>query len=166
MPTYKNTMHNLKNPKLVFILIASIALDLGSKHFMSGWLKFGDSKPVIPGFFQFTLVHNRGAAFGVGSGWSTPIFLLFSVVALIVVLYLFWSLKPNEKLTAIGLSMILGGAFGNIFDRIRMGYVVDFLDVYVKNHHWPVFNIADSLITVGAVLMGIEMLVLSKKHKQ
>lgn len=150
-------MHNLKNPKLLIIFLISIGLDTWSKHFMSGWLKLGESKPVIAGFFQFTLVHNKGAAFGVGSGWSTPFFLLFSVIALVVVCTLFYQLKPHEKLSAIGLSMILGGAFGNIIDRIRLGYVVDFLDVFVKNHHWPVFNLADAWITIGAVLLGIEI---------
>ena len=78
-------------------------------------------------------------------------------MALVVVAVLFYQLKPHEKLSAIGLSLILGGAFGNIIDRIRFGYVVDFLDVYVKNHHWPVFNIADSAITIGAVLLGINL---------
>ncbi len=150
-------MHNLKNPKLLLIFVVSIALDMWSKSFMAKWLSMGQSKPVIPGFFQFTLVHNKGAAFGVGSGWSTPFFLLFSVVALGIVCTLFFQLKPHEKLSAIGLSMILGGAFGNIIDRIRLGYVVDFLDVYVKTHHWPVFNLADAWITIGAVLLGIEI---------
>lgn len=156
-------MHNLKNPKLILVFIISVVLDMGSKYFMAGWLPLGQSKPVIPGFFQFTLVHNRGAAFGVGSNWSTPFFLIFSVVALGVVCSLFFQLKPHEKLSAYALAMILGGAFGNIVDRIRLGYVVDFLDVYVQTHHWPVFNIADSFITVGAVLLGIEIFFLNKE---
>lgn len=158
-------MTHLKNPLIVIIFIVSLALDLGSKHFMSGWLKFGQSISVIPGFFQFTLVHNRGAAFGIGSNWSTPIFLIFSFVALIVVVSLLFQLKPHEKLSAIALAMIVGGAVGNIFDRIRLGYVVDFLDVYIQNHHWPVFNIADSLITVGAVLLGLDMIKQGKKSQ-
>jgi signal peptidase II len=157
-------MHNLKNSKLILILVLTIALDMWSKKFMSSWLRLGQSKPVIPGLFQFTLVHNRGAAFGVGSTWSTPFFLLFSVIALIVVASLFYQLKPHEKLSAIGLSMILGGAFGNIVDRIRLGYVVDFLDVFIATHHWPVFNLADSAITVGAVFLGIEILFCKQKQ--
>jgi len=159
-------MHNLKNRSLILIFLVTLALDAWSKKFMSEWLSLGQSKSVIPGFFQFTLVHNRGAAFGVGSSWNVPVFLLFSVVALTVVMVLFYQLKPHEKLSAIGLSMILGGAFGNIIDRIRLGYVVDFLDVFVGKHHWPVFNIADSAITVGAVLLGIEILILDKKNKK
>jgi signal peptidase II len=150
-------MHNIKNPKLILVFLISLGLDMWSKQFMSGWLKLGQSKPVIPGFFSFTLVHNKGAAFGVGSSWALPVFLIFSVVALIVVSVLFYQLKAHEKLSAYGLAMILGGAFGNVVDRIRLGYVVDFLDVYVKNYHWPVFNIADTTITVGAVLLGIEI---------
>jgi signal peptidase II len=158
-------MQNLKNRKLILIFLLTVGFDAWTKHFFSGWLALGQSKSVIPGFFQFTLVHNRGAAFGVGSNWSVPIFLLFSIVALVVVATLFYQLKPHEKLSAFGLSLILGGAFGNIIDRIRFGYVVDFLDVYIKNHHWPVFNIADSAITVGAVLLGIEIIFLNKKAK-
>ena len=156
-------MNNLKNRKLILIFLACVGLDMWSKKYMAGWLALGQTKSVIPGFFQFTLVHNKGAAFGVGSGWSTPFFLLFSVVAIVIVAIMFYQLKAHEKLSAIGLAMILGGAFGNIVDRIRLGYVVDFLDVYVKNHHWPVFNVADSVITIGAVLLGIEILFLSKK---
>ncbi|MEZ4846926.1 MAG: signal peptidase II [Bdellovibrionota bacterium] len=155
-------MHNIKNPKLILIFLASIGLDMWSKKFMASWLKLGQSEPVIPGFFSFTLVHNKGAAFGVGSSWSVPVFLLFSVVALAVVSVLFYQLKPHEKLSAYGLSMILGGAFGNIVDRIRLGYVVDFLDVYVKTHHWPVFNLADTWITIGAVLLGVEIFFCNK----
>ena len=154
-----------KNPIFILTFILSVALDLGTKKFFSDWLRLGQSVDIIPGFFSFTLVHNRGAAFGIGTGWSTPIFLLFSLLALVVVVTLFFQLKPHEKLSAFGLSMILGGAFGNIFDRIRLGYVVDFLHVYVKDYHWPVFNAADSLITVGAVLLGIEMLRSPKEKK-
>jgi signal peptidase II len=158
-------MHNIKNPKLILIFLVSLGLDIWSKKFMVAWLKLGQSKPVIPGFFQFTLVHNKGAAFGVGSNWSVPVFLIFSVIALVVVCVLFYQLKAHEKLSSYGLAMILGGAFGNIVDRIRLGYVVDFLDVYVKTHHWPVFNIADSAITVGAVLLGIDILFMNKDSK-
>lgn len=156
-------MHNLKNRLYLLIFLFTLLLDAWSKEWMSKWLAFGQSKSVISGFFQFTLVHNKGAAFGVGSSWSVPVFLAFSVIALIVVMVLFYQLKPHEKLSGIGLAMILGGAFGNIVDRIRLGYVVDFLDVYVKHYHWPVFNIADSAITIGAVLLGIEILFLDKK---
>jgi signal peptidase II len=156
-------MKHIKNPWMTILFLSSLALDLSSKHFMSTWLKWGQSKSVISGFFQFTLVHNRGAAFGVGSGWSTPYFLGGSAVALLVVLYMFWKLEDREKLSAIGLAMILAGAVGNIIDRVRLGYVIDFLDVYYKTHHWPVFNIADSLITVGAVFLAIEMFFAGKK---
>lgn len=148
-------MRNVKNTKLILIFFLTVALDMWSKKYMSTWLQWGQSKSVIPGFFQFTLGHNRGAAFGIGSNWSVPFFLFFSVIALVVVVVLFYQLKPHEKLSAIGLSMILGGAVGNILNRIQLGYVVDFLDVYVKNHHWPTFNLADTAITIGAVLLLI-----------
>lgn len=142
-------------PYLVLFLVL-LGLDLGSKAYFSDWLRLGQSKPVIKGFFNFTLVHNKGAAFGIGSDWSTPFFLATTFLAMAVVIYLLKTIKPHEVLARWGLVMILSGAMGNVIDRIRLGYVVDFLDVYYKNNHWPVFNIADSVITVGAILFALD----------
>jgi signal peptidase II len=126
--------------------------------------KGGPSIPIIPGFFQLTLVHNTGAAFGVGNRWSTTFFVLTSLAALGVIIYLFVRLKPSERFSKRGLILIMSGAIGILVDRIRFGYVVDFLDAYVGKLHWPAFNVADAAITVGAVLYAIDLLWPSKER--
>ena len=131
---------------------------------MANWLTLGPSKPILPGFFSFTLVYNHGTAFGVGSTWPAPLFMVFSAVALIVVFSLLFHLKPHEKLSRYGLSMILGGALGNIINRLYLGYVVDFLDIYINAHHWPSFNLADCFITVGAIFIGLDMIQTKQKN--
>jgi signal peptidase II len=135
-----------------------VVLDLASKHWASASLPFGRPIPVIPGFFQLTLVHNTGAAFGVGRAWSMPFFVVASLVALGVVGYLFHRLDSSEKGSLWGLVLILSGAIGNLVDRIRFGYVVDFLDVFVGAYHWPAFNVADAAITMGAGLFALDLL--------
>ncbi|MEZ4705349.1 MAG: signal peptidase II [Bdellovibrionota bacterium] len=143
--------------------VGLLALDLWTKSLISEHFRLGQSKPVIDGFLQLTLVHNYGAAFGIGQKWSTLAFMGISVVATSVVVYLFLQLKAWEKLSAWGLTFILAGALGNIVDRIRLGYVVDFVDVYYKTYHWYVFNIADSCITIGAILFGIDVFFIQPK---
>lgn len=139
-------------PLFVLILI----LDIVTKNYFARNYQLGESHPIIDGFFNFTLVHNRGAAFGMGSQWSQPFFLVTTFLALGVVLYLLKQNQKHETLARVGLVMIIAGAVGNVIDRISLGYVIDFLDVYVKNYHWPVFNIADSAISVGAVLFILD----------
>jgi signal peptidase II len=119
---------------------------------------------VIPDLFQLTLVHNTGAAFGVGRAWSIPFFVIASLVALGVVGYLFHRLDESEKGSLWGLVLILSGAVGNLVDRIRFGYVVDFLDLFVGTRHWPAFNVADAAITVGAILFALDLLRSKKKE--
>lgn len=143
---------------MAFVLVVLTIGDLWSKHWMSGFLALGESKSVIPGFFQLTLVHNTGAAFGIGAKWSTPFFVVSSLIAMAVVSYIFFRLKPGEELSRWGLVLIMSGALGNLIDRLRFGYVVDFLDVFVGKYHWPAFNVADSAITVGAVLFAIDLI--------
>ncbi|MCB1197598.1 MAG: signal peptidase II, partial [Deltaproteobacteria bacterium] len=135
---------------------ALLGFDLGSKAYFSQKLRLGESIDVIKGLFSFTLVHNKGAAFGIGSDWSTPFFLGTTFAAMAVVIYLFKTIKSHEVLSRWGLVMILSGALGNVIDRLRLGYVIDFLDVYYQSHHWPVFNIADSAITIGAILFALD----------
>ena len=112
----------------------------------------------VTGFFNLVLVFNRGAAFSFlagAAGWQTPVLALFAVIACVVVG--FFILKtPEKRLQCIGLASILGGALGNLIDRLRFGHVVDFLDFHALGWHWPAFNVADSAITVGAALLIIE----------
>jgi signal peptidase II len=116
-----------------------------------------DPVAIIPSF-NLTLMHNQGAAFSFLSdagGWQRWFFTALASVVSIAIIIWITRLKPEEKMTALSLALILGGALGNLIDRVRFGYVVDFIDVYYNTSHWPAFNIADSAISVGAVIMII-----------
>jgi signal peptidase II len=108
---------------------------------------------VIPGFFRLVVVRNTGATFGLGSGLG-PILLALNAVAILVLVWVFWRCRPGQWLRATCLTLILAGAFGNLYDRIRFGWVRDFLDVYVGDHHWPPFNVADACIVVGVLVLA------------
>lgn len=129
---------------------------------LTKWLVLADFAPgerrEITGFFNLVLVFNKGAAFSFladAQGWQTPLLLVFAVIASIVVSVLLVR-SPDKRLFAAGLSLILGGAVGNVIDRLRFGHVVDFVDLHAGGWHWPAFNVADSAITVGAVLLIID----------
>jgi signal peptidase II len=117
---------------------------------------------VIPDFFRITHTENTGAAFSLfadsPSHWKTAMLISFSVVAMIVVSVLLWKQSRALTMTGIALSLILGGAVGNLWDRVASGRVVDFLLFYVKSYQWPVFNLADSAIVVGASLLVLEII--------
>lgn len=110
-------------------------------------------------FLNFTLVYNRGAAFGFlndAAGWQNLFFIGVALVACVVIIFLLYRLEPVQGMVALGLTLILGGAVGNLIDRVLHGHVVDFIDVYYGSWHWPAFNIADSAITIGAVLLILD----------
>jgi len=119
--------------------------------------------PVIPGLFQLVQVKNRGIAFGLFADSSSPLtfgfMILLAAAALGLVGYLLFKSKPSSRLAGIGLALILGGAFGNLLDRVARGHVVDFLDVYVGPYHWPAFNVADSAIVIGAGMLLLDLFV-------
>jgi signal peptidase II len=132
-----------------------IIFDQLSKWLMSTWLSLHETVAVLP-FFNFTLAHNRGAAFSFLSsagGWQRWffVFLALGVSAVLIV----WLKKLNQqaRLEAASLASILGGAIGNVIDRLYHGYVIDFIDIFYGSYHWPAFNIADSAICIGAVLL-------------
>jgi len=141
---------------------AVLVLDQATKALVLKHLPLGDSIPVIPGFFDLTHVHNPGGAFGFLSGMSAEIrgllFVAVSLLAVGLILYFYWQTPVRQRLLAVGLSLIFGGAVGNLVDRIRFGIVVDFLDLYAGELHWPAFNIADSAITVGVLIFGYHIL--------
>jgi signal peptidase II len=147
----------LKKDNILFIFIAFviIILDQASKFIISGSIRFYDSIPVIDGFFNLVHVRNRGMAFGLMNRPDAGIsqYFLIAVTIIAVLLIIIWSfkLKHGERGLLFGLSLILGGAVGNLIDRIRLKEVIDFLDVYMGSYHWPAFNVADSAITVGAI---------------
>jgi signal peptidase II len=112
----------------------------------------------VTGFFNMVLVYNKGAAFSFLSdaqGWQTPLLIVFALVAIGIVGTLLVR-SPGRQLFCTGLGLILGGALGNLIDRLRFGQVVDFLDFHAAGWHWPAFNVADSAITVGALLLILE----------
>ena len=144
------------------IAVLVVLLDRLSKWLVAGRITLHDSISVLPGFFRLTHVQNSGAAFGLfaesSSEWKVAILILFSILALAVVSALLWKNSHSMTVTGVGLALILGGAVGNLWDRLLTGRVVDFLDFYLGSYHWPAFNIADSAIVVGALLLVGEIL--------
>jgi signal peptidase II len=139
------------------VAAAVVAVDRATKWLMIDWLRVGESVPVT-GFFNLVLVYNRGAAFSFlagAPGWQTA---FFSAIALAASAVISWMLlrAPQRRLQASGLALVLGGALGNLWDRLQWGAVADFLDLHAFGWHWPAFNAADSAITVGAALLIAE----------
>ena len=136
------------------ISVIVIALDLVTKHLIQQHFVFGDLHSVTS-FFDLVRYHNEGSAFGFlndAGGWQKWFFNGISIVASVVIIYLLKK-HTNEKLFCAGLALVLGGAIGNLYDRITLGYVVDFLNFHLNNHYWPAFNVADSAICVGVGLL-------------
>jgi len=144
------------------IAFAVLLLDRISKRLVSRDISLHDSITVIKHIFYITHVENRGAAFGLfndsPSQWKIALLVLLSVVALVIVSALLWKSSHAMTASAVGLSLILGGALGNLWDRLLSGRVVDFLLVYIGSYQWPAFNVADSAIVVGAGLLVFEIL--------
>src|ERR1700681_3576523 len=153
---------NLARSIYLLIAIVVVLLDRWTKHLVSQRIRLYAHIQVIPGFFRLTHTENTGAAFSLFADstapWKTGLLIAFSVIALIVVSALLWKNHHAHIATGVGLSLIMGGALGNLWDRLTRGRVVDFLLVYVKQYQWPVFNLADSGIVVGAGLLIIEIL--------
>lgn len=149
----------MKSHLKLFLPLAAgvLVLDQVSKAVVSATLKMHEIRPLIHGLLNVTRVHNTGVAFGLLAGQSSPLrtvfFLAVSLVAMGVVLWMFYRLPPGQKVELVALSLILGGALGNVFDRVRLGEVVDFIDVYYQSYHWPAFNVADSAISIGVILL-------------
>jgi len=150
--------------RIVYFLIALIVvlLDRWSKHIVAQRIALYSHIQIIPGFFQLTHTENTGAAFSLFADspapWKTAMLIAFSGIALMVVSLLLWKNHHAHLVTGIGLSLIMGGALGNLWDRVARGRVVDFLLLYYKRYQWPVFNLADSAIVIGAGLLVLEIL--------
>jgi len=145
-----------------------VVLDRWTKHLVATRIAIYSHIQIIPGLFRITHTENAGAAFSLFADssfhWRTAMLIGFSLIAMIVVSYLLWKQSRALTLTGTALSLILGGAIGNLWDRVASGRVVDFLDVYHKSYHWPVFNMADSAIVVGASLLVLEILFVRPKN--
>lgn len=153
------------------ILIAGmvVVLDRMTKWAVSQRINLHDSVDVVPGIFRLTHVQNQGAAFGLFSDspseFKVTMLILFSIAALAVVSTLLWKNGNAMNTTAIALSLVFGGALGNLWDRVANGRVIDFLDFYVGSHHWPAFNVADSAIVIGALLLLSEIFMAPQEEK-
>ncbi len=142
----------------LWLAAAIVVVDQLSKFAILRSLSFGERIAVVPGLFDLTLVYNRGAAFSFlagASGWQRWFFTGLGIAAAIFIVWLL-ARHGSQRLFAFALSLILGGAIGNVIDRVVHGQVVDFLLVYWQRWHWPAFNVADSAITVGAALLIVD----------
>ncbi|MFZ5659476.1 MAG: signal peptidase II [Pseudomonadota bacterium] len=145
--------------RYLWLSVAVVVFDQLSKWWAVSELALGESRVLIPHFFNLTLVHNYGAAFGMlaqAGGWQRFLFGGIAALAAAVITAILRRLRPGAGWVAVALGLILGGAIGNLIDRIYLGYVIDFADVYWRTHHWPAFNLADSAITIGAVMLVID----------
>lgn len=155
---------------ILFTTIAAFGLifDQITKLYIDRTMQLFQSIPVLDNFFHITYVRNRGAAFSFLShaSWRLPFFIGVSLIAVIVIIIAYNKLRDDQKLAQVSLAMIFSGAVGNLIDRIRLGEVIDFLDAHWYQHHWPAFNVADSLICVGVFLLAFDMLREEKRLKQ
>jgi len=137
---------------------AVVALDRLTKWVVETRVSMADSRSVIPGFFDIVRTENRGVAFGLFNEstfeWRTA---LVSVAAVVVVSAIIWRARQLDPLSLWGFALVLGGAAGNLYDRILSGRVTDFLDFYIRDYHWPAFNAADSALVVGCGLLLLGM---------
>ncbi len=150
----------------LWIAGAVLVLDQASKWLALEQLTLHESVPLIP-FLNLTLVYNKGAAFGflsTASGWQNLFFISIAIVATVVILYLLRRMGTKDRFLAVALMLILGGAIGNLIDRLLYGHVVDFIDVYYGSWHWPAFNVADSAITVGAVMIALDAIGIGRRQ--
>jgi signal peptidase II len=153
-----DTMRDFIMLKWLWLSLLAVILDQASKLAIAGTMKLYQSIPVMP-LFKLTYVHNTGAAFSFLSeagGWQRWFFAGLALMISAVIAVWLARLKKHETLLAVALALVLGGAVGNLIDRLAYGYVIDFLDVYYNDWHWPAFNIADSAITLGVILMLVE----------
>ena len=142
--------------------LAVLALDQLIKQLIATRFPLHETEPVISGFFNLVHVRNKGMAFGImnrpGADWGSLLLLGATLGAVILLLFWFYRLKPEDRTMAYPLSLILGGAIGNLLDRVRLGEVIDFLDFHIGPYHWPAFNVADSAITVGTIWLVLSLL--------
>jgi len=153
------------NPKYRLAISSSsllLILDQVTKTLVHGKMALYQSIEIVPHFFHLTYLRNTGAAFGFLAGSRSTLrmtfFILVSAVAIGCIFYLLKNLRSGQNTLVVSLSLILGGAMGNLIDRLRMGEVIDFLDFHWYSFHWPAFNLADSGITIGVILLFIQMI--------
>jgi signal peptidase II len=154
----------LKNKYIRLVIIGGcvVVVDQITKLLILKYLPFHRNIAIIAGFFDIVHINNPGGAFGLLANlspqWRTLIFLFISSLAVGLIFYFYIKTPQSHPWLAAGFALIFGGAIGNLIDRLRFGFVIDFLDFYIAKHHWPAFNIADSAITVGLAIFVIHIL--------
>jgi len=153
---------------LVSVAIPLIVLDQATKLIIVRTMELHTTIPVIRNFFDIVHARNQGAAFGIlrDSSIRLPFLISVSLLAVLVIVALFRKLRPEQKLSAWGLSLVLSGAVGNLIDRVRFGEVVDFLSAHWHEHYWPAFNVADSAICIGVGLLVIDTILEERRKKK
>ncbi|AXW85997.1 signal peptidase II [Lonsdalea britannica] len=162
--------HAMKSTGLRWLWLALVVLvvDLGSKQWVMTHFQLGESLPLIP-FFNLTYAHNPGAAFSFladKDGWQRWFFAVIALAITAALLVLMYRSSASQKLNNMAYAMIIGGAVGNLTDRIVHGYVIDFVDFYINDWHYPIFNIADAGICIGALLIVLEGFFVSSEKKK
>lgn len=150
----------------IWLSLFVVGLDQWTKYLAGAHLNFGIPQPILPGF-NLTLVHNTGAAFSLlrdAGGWQRMFFIALALAISAVLILWLRRIPRAQRWLPVALALILGGAVGNLWDRIFLGHVVDFLDVYLDRWHWPAFNIADSAISAGAVMLLVDALWLERRR--
>jgi signal peptidase II len=146
----------------LLVMAAIVLLDQGTKALVVRMIGLHEYVPIVDGLLSLSHVRNRGAAFGLLSDWDVPyqsvLLALLSLGALAAIAFYFLRLPAAARLPRLALALVLGGAVGNLIDRARLGYVVDFVHVYWRRYQWPDFNVADSAITVGVALLVLDIL--------
>jgi signal peptidase II len=160
----------MKSKYLILLVLTPLILviDQLTKLYIDRTMQLYQSITVIDGLFNITYLRNKGAAFSFLSdtSWRLPFFILATVIAIIAIMVAFKKLRDEQRFAAVSLTLILAGAVGNLIDRVRLGEVIDFLDVYWGRHHWPAFNVADSAICVGVALLALDMFREEKRAKR
>jgi signal peptidase II len=150
-------------PRSLYLLVAAVVvvLDQVTKHLVAAAIELHESHEIVAGLVSLTHVRNRGAAFGFLSNADLPyqsvIFSVLSILALAAIAAYSFRLPATQRWTQAALALIMGGAVGNLVDRVRHGNVIDFVDVYWRSHHWPAFNVADACISTGVVMLILEL---------
>ena len=148
--------------RYLFLVLAILILDRWTKAWIQSRFDLSESATVIDGFFNITYVRNTGVAFGIFSSISSPaktlLLSVFTAFAAVIVIAYSVRNPAGHRLLQVALALILGGALGNLYDRLAYGYVVDFLEFYIRTYHWPAFNVADSAITIGVALLALEII--------
>lgn len=136
----------------IFLFIVIFLLDQATKYYFNAHLQYAHSYSLIPGLLNFTLIYNRGGAFGIGQA-HPQVFVALTILTLGILIFIYRRLYRDVPGLSVPFVFVFSGALGNFFDRLRLGYVIDFIDFYISKFHWPAFNLADSAISVGIVLL-------------